>query len=131
MKKQVININISADLTPEQETIEISKILRAKHLSGSAKNKHQNIRIGQGIDIKQLQTTIIVNRVAKFIEFVPCNVCGCEYQNDLFKKVFVNYGGKVKYIKVCSTSCQEQMIDMCGEGRAATSAKKLKPFRLN
>ena len=125
-----IKIKISDGLSPLEESQEISSKLRQKLLASNA-NQFDKKRIGEGIDVKHLSTTIIIERTGeKPIEMVRCNVCGCEYQSDMYKPVVVNYGGKVKTIKTCSQNCQESLIELCGVGRAGKTKKELKPFRL-
>ena len=125
MKKE-ITITIPDRLTSEQEILAIKKQLTTKMLSSSARDSSRK-RIGDSVDIEYLETTITVKRKGpKPIELLKCNVCGCEYQSDEFKAVFVNYGGPKRSIKVCCEECQDTLIDMCGQGRASKRRNGLK-----
>ena len=93
MKNKSIKIIIPSDLTPEQEAFEISKKLTGKLLSGSAKQVDR-LRIGDEINVSFLNTYIEIERkVHNLIEFIPCPICETEFQNDLFFRVWTNYGG--------------------------------------
>lgn len=130
MRNKPIKIVIAAGLTPMEESSEIAIKLRQKFLSGKG-DQIDKKRIGDNIEISHLTTNIIIERkIDNLIEYVKCNVCGCEYQNDLYKPVFTNYGGRVKIIKTCSNTCQEDLIEICGEGRAGKTKKQLIPIRL-
>lgn len=126
MKK--IRIKIPDNLSPEEEAVEIGQRLVQKALSGSA-TKRESKRIGDFVEIKELETNIIIERVShqKNIELVKCNVCGCDYQSDLFKSVWHNYGGKHRKIHVCSESCQKELLLFLGK-RASIKRKDLKPL---
>lgn len=128
--KKNLKIVINDGLTLDEEVIEIASKLKQKLLASNA-NQVDKKRIGDEYKISHLTTQITIERKGlKPLELVPCNVCGCEYQNDMFKKVFVNYGGKNKIIKVCSENCQDDLISICGIGRAAKKKADLKPVRL-
>lgn len=128
MKNKVI-ITIPDTLTDQEEKRLNSERLVQKQLSFHG-NELNKLRIGNNLEVKNLTTQIIINRTGeKPIEFIPCNVCGCDYQSNLFKIVFVNYGGKNKSIKVCSENCQHTLIEICGKGRAALKLKQLTPVR--
>lgn len=122
---KTIKISISDNLSEEKEIFAIAKKLQQKALSGNAKNK-EVLRIGDNIDVKELQTQIIITRVSteKPIEMVTCNVCNCEYQNNLAKYYFHNYGGKRQKRAVCSIECQNFMVENFGV-RVSKSASKL------
>lgn len=128
MKKK-ITIKIADDLTPKQEAMEISKMLTQKLLAGNG-NQVDKLRIGDQIDIKHLETEILIQRIgATPIEMITCNVCGHDYQSNLYKGVWTNYGGKTKEVKTCSDECAQSLISICGEGRASLKKKKLTPVR--
>jgi len=128
MKNKSIKIVIPSDLTPEEEAFEISKKLTGKLLSGSAKQPDK-MRIGNEINVSYLNTHIEIERkVHNLIEFIPCIVCDVEFQNDVFFRVWTNYGGKTKQHHVCSENCQESFISVCGNGRAAKVKSKLTPL---
>lgn len=122
-----INIKIADDLTPEQEVYAIAKHLAKKSIGT---NKDKQKRIGDVLEVKQLETTITVTRVSteRPIEMLTCNVCGCDYQSDRAKHYFHNYGGKRTKRNVCSDNCIEFMIENFGV-RIAKTANKLKPIR--
>lgn len=125
-----IEINIPDNLTPDKELLLIAKKLQQKQLSGSGKTKEQ-LRIGTEVTVQHLQTQITINRTSteKPIEMVKCNVCGCEYQNNTAVHYWRNYGGKPKQVAVCSTGCQNAVIEFLGK-RAAKTKNKLSPIRL-
>ena len=128
MKKK-ISITIPDDLTPMQEAAEISQRLNQQLLAGNGRQVDHK-RIGDQVDIKYLTTEIVIKRVGeKPIEFILCSICGIEYQSDLAKNVFHNYGGRTKKVHVCSETCQQTFISICGNGRAATKKSKLNPIR--
>ena len=128
MKNKSIKIIIPSDLTPEQEAFEISKKLTGKLLSGSAKQVDR-LRIGDEINVSFLNTYIEIERkVHNLIEFIPCPICETEFQNDLFFRVWTNYGGKTKQHKCCSEDCQETYIGLLGNGRGAKTKSRLEPF---
>lgn len=124
MKKDV-RIVIDDNLSEQEELLEIAKRLRQKSLSSSGISK-QHKRIGNQVDVKSLETTITIVRKSKEkpIEFVTCNLCGCEYQSDLGKVYYHNYGGKRNKKKVCSDNCLNNILDALGN-RASKSASKL------
>lgn len=126
MNKKEYKIVIPDDLTPDQELVHIANNLRQKFL-GDSKQK----RLGDSVNVKNLTTRITIERKgAKPIEIIVCNVCNGNYQSDMFKPVWTNYGGSQKLIKTCSEQCQQNLIDYCGEGRAAKSRTKLKSVRI-
>lgn len=127
MKK--IEIKIPDNLTPAQEAATIAKKLLQKQLIGVAQNKDQ-ILIGQGVEVIELQTQITVTRVSKEkpIEMVTCNVCGCEYQNNTALYFWHNYGGNPRKTAVCSELCQSNVIELL-TGRAAKTKARLTPIR--
>lgn len=129
--KKPIRITIPDNLSKEDEVFAISKKLQQKALSGHGRQEDRKM-IGDYNQIIDLTTTIIVERKSKEkpIEMVKCTACGCEYQNDMFFPVYVNYGGQNKLLKYCSESCQESVIEVCGEGRASKKRTGLKPVRL-
>lgn len=122
---KTIKISIPDNLSEEKEVFAIAKKLQQKALSGNAKNKDV-LRIGDNVDFKELQTQIIITRVSseKPIEMVTCNVCNCEYQSNTAKYYFHNYGGKPQKRAVCSTECQNFMVENFGV-RVAKSKSKL------
>ncbi len=128
--KKSIRITIPDNLSKEEEIFAISKKLHQKALSSHGSQNDKKM-IGDYNQVIDLTTTIIVERKSKEkpIEMVKCPACNCEYQNDMFLPVFINYGGNKKKIKVCSESCQNDIIDVCGEGRAAKTSRGVKPVR--
>lgn len=127
--KRKIKIVIPDDLSPIQEARLISQRLMQNMLASNGSQLDKK-RIGDQVDIRHLTTEITIERKGpKPIEMIACNVCGCEYQSDLFKPVIVNYGGKNKTVKTCSENCQTDLINLCGTGRAAIKVKDLKPVR--
>jgi len=128
MKKKSIKIVIPSGLSDQEESFEIAKKLNQKLLAGNGRQKDK-VRLGTEINIKHGKMIIEIERkVENVIEFIPCIVCGTEYQNTEFLPVFTNYGGKVKKHKTCSENCQNNLIDCCGYGRAAIKRNDLKPL---
>lgn len=127
---KTIKIKIADNLTPAQEALEIGKQLTKKSLSGGGQNKEVK-RIGNQLDVIDITTQIIVERVSteKPIEMLKCNVCGCEYQSNMAKSYFHNYGGKRQKRNVCSDDCVSFMVENFGV-RVAKSAMKL-PHPIN
>ena len=125
MKK--IEINIPDDLSPEKEIIAIAQKLQQKQLSGSAKNKSV-LRIGDNIDIKEIQTQIIINRVSTEIPIImiPCNVCNCEYDSKKSKYYYQNYGGAVRRNSCCSDECRNVVLNNF-PSRTSLKKSKIKP----
>lgn len=129
IKMKKINIKIPDDLSPKEEALLIAQRLNQKMLAGHGRQMDK-LRIGTQVDIKHLTTQITIERTGdKPIEMVTCNVCGCDYQNNTYKGVWVNYGGERKEVKTCSENCGSALIDLCGIGRAAFKKKDLHPFR--
>ena len=128
--KKSITITIPDNLSKEDEVFAISKKLQQKALSTHGRQDDKKM-IGDYNKVIDLTTTIVVKRTSKDkpIEMVKCTVCGCEYQNDMFFPVYVNYGGQNKLLKFCSEKCQEDVIEVCGEGRASKKRTGLKPVR--
>lgn len=123
-----IKIRISDNLSPLEEISEIAKRLKQKQLTSGGNNKDV-LRIGREINVKQLTTTIVIERYSneKPIEMVTCNVCGNLYQNNLSFPYYHNYGGKRAKRHTCSKECQENVLEFLGE-RAAKTKIKLKPL---
>ena len=123
--KKVINIKIPDNLSDKDELIAIGKKLTQKHLSGGGDNKSVK-RLGGGVDVKEITTTIVIERVSaeKPIELLKCNVCGCEYRSDMAKYYHHNYGGKRQRRSVCSDNCVQFMIENFGV-RVQKTARKL------
>lgn len=126
--KKSIKITIPDNLSKEEEGAAIYSKLSGKLIENNKK------AIGD-FSVQELTTslTITVERKnmskEKIIEMVKCPCCENNYQNDMFLPVFINYGGNKKKIKVCSSSCQKDIIDVCGEGRAAKTSRGVKPVR--
>lgn len=125
MKKH-IKIKIDDNLTEQAEVLAIAKQLSLKQLAGNGVNKSIK-RIGNQLDVKELVTTITIERVSKEkpICFVNCNLCGCEYQSDLGKAYFHNYGGNRKKKFVCSDNCRDIILEAFGS-RVSISSSRLK-----
>jgi len=127
---KTIKIRIPDNLSGEKEAFAIGKQLAKKSLSGGGQNKDVK-RLGNQIDVIDLQTTIIVERFSteKPIIMQTCNVCNCEYQSDMAKHYYHNYGGKRVKRSVCSADCVQFMVDNFG-ARIQKSASKL-PHPIN
>lgn len=124
MKK--ITINIPDGLSSLEEAHLIKDKLVQKALSGTGKNRDQK-RIGDRVKVGYTETTIVIKRdVSDHIETVKCNACGCDYQSDMFKRIYINYGGRTKELRYCSEDCCKTVIDICGPGRARFKKKDLK-----
>lgn len=128
MKK--IKINIPYGLNQKEELKEIVKKLNSKLLSGSGVNEQQ-LFIGDYNTIEQGAFTIEVKKTGKKpIEYITCPICEITFQSDFYFKVYTNYGGVHKRHLLCSTDCQNELIEMCGVGRAGKTTKELKPVNL-
>lgn len=127
---KTIKIKIADNLTAEQEAFAIGKQLAKRALSSGAQNKEVK-RIGTQIDIIDLKTTIEVERFSteKAITMLTCSVCGCEYQSNMAKYYFHNYGGGRQRRLVCSVGCVDYMVDNFAP-RVQKSANKL-PHPIN
>jgi len=124
-----IKIKIPHNLKPKEEVKFIAERLTQKMLAGNG-NQLDKVRLGDQIDVQHLNTVIEIERTGEApIEMVNCTACNCEYQNNMFFPVYVNYGGKTKLLKYCSEVCQQTVINICGEGRAAKSKSKLTQFK--
>jgi hypothetical protein len=123
-----IRIRIKDNLNPLQEAAEIAKRLQQKALTNGGTNK-ETLRIGQEYNIKELTTNIIVKRYSseKPIQMVTCNVCGCEYQNNLSFPYWHNYGGTPTKRHVCSEECRNNVLGFLGI-RGAKTRSGLKHF---
>lgn len=127
MKK--IKIVIPDDLTPKQEIEEIAQKLTQKMLVSHGRQQDHK-RIGNQVDVKDLKTEITIERKGESpVEYIKCNVCGCDYQSDTAKVIWTNYGGTARPIKTCSDICIDNMVSMLGEGRLNRKKSKLKPVR--
>jgi hypothetical protein len=122
-----VNITIPDNLTHEQEIFAIAKALGAKMLP-SGKTK----LLGSGYEIQNIQTQITITReaVEKPIVTIECSVCKTIFEKKIGAALYVNYGGKPRKRLFCSTECCNEVINICGEGRAALNKKDLKPFRI-
>jgi len=122
---KTIKIEIADNLSPKEEALAISKQLVQKSLTTGGQNKDVK-RIGTQVDVIDLKTIIEIERISteKPVTMLTCNVCGCEYQSDMAKHYFHNYGGNRTKRSVCSDKCRDFMVDMFGV-RIAKSASKL------
>ncbi len=123
---ETFNIKIPYGLSKADEAIIISNTL-TKKLLGTNKVKE----IGAGYEITHSETKIIVTR--EFQEELTitatCNRCDCEYDIKMAKRIFHNYGGKRRFLDVCSDQCQSEVLNFLGD-RASSKKSKLKPFKL-
>lgn len=121
-----ITIKIPDNLTPEQEAFRIARELGKKMLPTG---KKENLALGDGYEIKHLQTVIIIKRTPteEVITTQQCN-CGNIFIRKAGLKLFTNYGGDTKTLLYCSEVCRQNTIDVAGENRVSKTRKNLKPF---
>lgn len=119
MKK--LHLKIPGNLNPQQEVLEIAKLLSQKLLPSAQK------QLGTGVDIKELQTQITIERVPveKARKTTECSVCKSLFENRAGKKLWVNYGGQVRTVHYCSDTCRDVVLEICGPGRAAINRKDI------
>lgn len=121
-----INITIPDDLTPEQEFMAIAKALGKKMLPATG-----NKQLGEGYEIKDMDTTIVITRksIIKPIVTHTCPMCPMVFTAPAAYQMWTNYGGKKKLHYYCSAKCRQTVFDVCGPGRASFTSKKLTPLR--
>lgn len=121
-----ITITIPDNLTPEQELFAIVKKLGSKLLPSGT-----NKLLGNGYEIKDLQTAIIIKRKSteKVTVTRNCPICATMFDHHVARPLWTNYGGVKKLHHYCSDECREKMMEICGEGRASIQKNKLKPLR--
>lgn len=121
-----INITIPDNLTPQEELLAIAAQLGKKMLPGG------KAMLGSGYQIQDLQTQITITReaVEKPLVTIECSVCKTIFEKSLGVPMYVNYGGDARKRLFCSKECCGEVINICGEGRAAMKKKDLKPVRL-
>jgi hypothetical protein len=127
--QKVIKVKIPSETKDIDLGLFVKKRLDQKALTSNGREKFT--QIGDRIDVLEDKIIIEVTREYKepIITMVKCNVCNCEYQSNLFKKYFHNYGGKIKMVKVCSDECVNTVLDYFGE-RVSKSKSKLSKIRL-
>lgn len=118
---ETINITIPDNLNPNQELIEIARMLGKKMLP--PKNK----MIGVGYEIKQLQTQIIIKRepIEKAIATRNCTICGTIVEQSISKCFYSNYGGRTTKHYCCSDDCRATILSVAGTGRMSIKKKDL------
>lgn len=123
---ETFNIKIPYGLTKPEEASMIAGAL-TKKLLGTNKVKE----IGTGYEITHSQTKIIITREyqEELTITAKCNRCDCEYDIRMAKRIYHNYGGKSRFLDVCSENCQNEVLDFLGD-RASAKKSKLKPFKL-
>lgn len=123
--EQII-ITIPDGLTPAEEIIAI-----AKKMGKALAPPKKQIAIGDGYTIKQLETQIIIRRepTSKLLVTQVCSVCETLFEPKEGFILYVNYGGITQQRRYCCEECRQQVIDICGEGRASIKKSKLKPAR--
>lgn len=127
MKKKQIIIEIPDDLSPEGEAFEISQKLNYRLLE-SRTDVTKPKEIGSRVDIKDLETQIIIKRVTKEkpIEMVGCSCCGCDYEKGKGTPVYTNYGGMIRKLFYCSKDCANQVAEILGD-RGSLKKTKIRP----
>ena len=118
-----ITITISDNLSPEQEVFAIAKKL------GKALGPLRNLlALGDGYEVKQLDTQIIIKRVpsSPLLITQTCSVCDTIFEPKVGVSMYVNYGGIVQKRRYCCEDCKNVVKDMCGPGRAVDKKKDLK-----
>ena len=83
-----------------QEAAEISQRLNQQLLARNGRQVDHKESATRLI-LKNMTTEIVIKRVGeKPIEFIPCSVCGLEYQSDLAKMFFITMVVELKKIHV-------------------------------
>ncbi len=118
-----IIITIPDNLTKEQEWEEIALVLGKKMLPSP------NKILGDGYEVKNLETQIIIKREPVFKSSAThnCSVCQTIFDVKLARPLWVNYGGSQKKRIYCSDDCRETVLNIIGSGRASIDKKDLKP----
>ena len=120
-----VKIKIPTNLTPQQEAIEISK----KLLKSSLLENKSKILIGLDLEVQKLKTTIEIERIAPEPIMSRCSVCDCNFEEKIGKKLFTNYGGRVKQITYCSEICRDEVILILPSNRYSLTKSKLKKIK--
>jgi len=117
-------IKILANLSPEKEAIEIAKqILKTPSLLGS--NSHQ-VFIGESeVEIKELNSIIKIERLPIEPIMLVCSCCDCNFDKKDGRKIYQNYGGKVRDIFYCSDECVNYVLSFLPPDRASKKRKDL------
>ena len=116
----ILTLELPDDLTPQEEAARIAGAL-LKHSLG----KGQKLLAGE-IEIKDLNTGLIIRRVPKkSAPLVSCSVCKSLFDKKQGAVLWVNYGGIPKRLIYCTDGCRKQVLDVCGEGRAAINKRGL------
>lgn len=123
--EQII-ITIPDGLSPEEEIVAI-----AKKMGKALAPPKKQLAIGDGYTVKQLETQIIIKRepTSKLLVTQVCSVCETLFEPKEGFILYVNYGGVTNQRRYCCEECRQQVIDICGEGRASIKKSKLKPTR--
>jgi len=110
-----INITIPDGLTPQQEIFAI-----ANKLGKALAPPKKQIAIGQGYEVKHLDTQITIRRepTSNLLVTQECSVCKTLFEPSVKHCLYVNYGGVVQKRKYCSDECRDVVQSMCGPGRA-------------
>lgn len=118
-----ITITIPDNLTPQQELLAISKQLGKKLLPTG----NNPILIGEGYEIKNLQTRITIKResVEKPLVIISCSLCSLSVEQKLSKKLWSNYGGNIKKLHFCDDNCRDTVLQISGTGRCAIKKSDL------
>lgn len=121
------NIKIKANLTPQEEAIEIAKELLKKPLllSGS---KIKVIGKEQA-EIQELITTIQIQRIPQEKLMSVCSCCDTNFEKGTGFKIWVNYGGKKKVLEYCSTNCRQLLMDILPESRYSLKSTKINSIK--
>jgi hypothetical protein len=121
MKKIVIKIK--DNLSPQQEAFEIAKQLSKNTLmlGGSA-----TAFIGQGVEIQELKTIIEVERIPSEPIMCLCSVCDTNFDKTIGKRLYFNYGGKVRDKLFCSNECRDFNLSFLPENRASKTKRFIK-----
>jgi hypothetical protein len=119
-------IKIKSNLSKEKEAIEIAKqILKNPILIGN----NNVLKIGNEIEIQELKTTITIERIPQEDLMLICN-CGVNFEKKIGKKLYTNYGGKVKEKIFCCEECRNEFIFYIPENRYSFVKSKIKPSYL-
>ena len=104
-------------LTPEEELLAIAKELGKTYLPSGVKT------IGNSYELKELQTSITINRkpVEKVTVTCDCPVCNAIFDRKLSKSCYTNVGGNVRQKRLCGKECMDLYISI---SPSRISAKK-------
>lgn len=119
-----IQITIPEGLTNEQEIELIARELGKQYLP-----KNKKVSIGIGYRINQINTEIEITRspVEEMAFVFVCPVCEKNANQRKAKRLFTNYGGRIRERMCCSNDCRDFYISI-NPDRISKTRASLKPF---